>query len=70
MTEENPRRKFLGISQKEKVLLEIQERDDWTIFKMTSRKWALKAGEKKAKDRDACKLIVKEAEVLHGPDSQ
>lgn len=50
--------------------MEIQERDDWTIFKMTSRKWALKAGEKKAKDRDACKLIVKEAEVLHGPDSQ
>jgi hypothetical protein len=30
----------------------------------------VKSWGKKAKDRDACKLIVKEAEVLHGPDSQ
>jgi len=40
------------------------------MFKMTSRKWVLKSWRKIVKDRDACKLILKEVKVLHGPDNQ
>jgi len=30
----------------------------------------VKSWKKKAKERDACRLILKEAKVLHGTDSQ
>jgi len=30
----------------------------------------VKSWRKITRDRDACKLILKEAKVLHGPDSQ
>jgi hypothetical protein len=40
------------------------------MLKMIRRKWVLRGWRKIARDRDACKLILEEAKVLHGPHSQ
>jgi len=39
-------------------------------LKMIRRKWELEAGKKITSERDDWKLILKEAKVLHGPQSQ
>jgi len=44
MTEEKTVRNVFRNIPKENLLLETQERDGWTMFKMASVKWELKAG--------------------------
>jgi hypothetical protein len=58
------------VFKKEKGLLESQERDGWTMLKMSGRKGGFKGWRKIARDRDSWKLILKEAKVMHGPYSQ
>jgi hypothetical protein len=50
--------------------LENQERNFWTMLKIIQKKWVLEAWTKPVRDRDVCKLILKEARVVHGLYSQ
>ena len=66
MTEERTVKKAFKIIPEEKGRLESQERDGWTMLKITRTQRGVTGWTKITRDRDAWKLILKEDRVLRG----